>query len=65
MVGDRAVIAVEPILEFAAEKLHIRIEDTVLITDQGAEVLTVGVPKELAELLALVGSGRPAVGVPP
>ena len=52
-------------LEFAAEELHIRIEDTVLITDDGAEVLTVGVPKELDEMLALVGSGRPAIGDPP
>jgi Xaa-Pro aminopeptidase len=50
------VIAVEPILEFAAEELHIRIEDTVLITDDGAEVLTAGVPKELDELVALVGT---------
>jgi len=50
------VIAVEPMLEFAAEELHIRIEDTVLITDDGAEVLTVGVPKDVDELLALVGS---------
>ena len=62
-VGDEAapfapgmVIAVEPILEFAAEELHIRIEDTVLITDDGAEVLTAGVPKELDELVALVGT---------
>jgi Xaa-Pro aminopeptidase len=56
VVGDRAVIAVEPMLEFAAEELHIRIEDTVLITDDGAEVLTVGVPKDVDELLALVGN---------
>jgi len=68
-VGDKPapfapemVIAAEPILEFAAEELDIRIEDTVLITDDGAEVLTVGVPKELNELLALVRSSSPEPG---
>jgi Xaa-Pro aminopeptidase len=71
-VGDESlpfapgmVIAVEPILEIAAEEMHIRIEDTVLITADGVEILTTGLPKEVDELLALVGSGLPAVGVPP
>jgi Xaa-Pro aminopeptidase len=48
------VIAVEPIIEDASKQLHVRIEDTVLITDRGPEILTSGVPKEMDEVLALV-----------
>jgi len=52
------VIAVEPILEIKDKRLHIRIEDTVLITDGAPEVLSVGVPKENDAVLALVGSAK-------
>jgi Xaa-Pro aminopeptidase len=49
------VIAVEPIIDIPEENLHIRIEDTVLVTEEGPVVLSNHVPKELDEVLALVG----------
>lgn len=55
------VIAVEPIIEDASKQLHIRIEDTVLITEKGPEILTIGVPKEVDRILALVREARARV----
>jgi Xaa-Pro aminopeptidase len=54
------VIAVEPIIDIPEEELHIRIEDTVLITEDGPVILSAHVPKEVDEILALVG--RRAMG---
>ncbi len=50
------VIAVEPIIDIPEENLHIRIEDTVLVTADGPVVLSAHVPKEVEEVLALVGT---------
>ncbi|HWR17805.1 MAG TPA: Xaa-Pro peptidase family protein [Terriglobales bacterium] len=50
------VVTIEPIIDFPDKQLHIRIEDTVLITDGEAEILSVGIPKEMAEVERLVGS---------
>lgn len=62
-VGDWAapfeegmVLAIEPILDLPDEGLHVRIEDTVLVTASGAQVLTGAAPKAIDELLALVGT---------
>ncbi|HSK08136.1 MAG TPA: Xaa-Pro peptidase family protein [Vicinamibacterales bacterium] len=52
------VFAVEPIVEDASKQLHVRIEDTVLITESGPEILTGGVPKEVDAILRLVQEGR-------
>jgi hypothetical protein len=46
----------EPILDLPDEGLHVRIEDTVRVTADGAEVLTAAVPKQIDALLALVGT---------
>jgi Xaa-Pro aminopeptidase len=48
------VIAVEPIIEIPEKQLHVRIEDTVLITDGEPLILSASVPKEVDEVLALI-----------
>ena len=50
-------LAIEPIIDIPDQQLHIRIEDTVLVTPAGAEVLSTAVPKEVTELLALMRPG--------
>jgi len=52
------VVTVEPIVEFPDQHMHFRVEDTVLITETGAEILTSGVPKEMGDVERLVGSGK-------
>ncbi len=51
------VIAVEPIIELPDKHLHVRIEDTVLITEGEPYILSAAVPKEVDEVLALMKSG--------
>jgi len=48
------VFAIEPALYFPEKNIGVRIEDTVLITKDGCEVLTRDVPKEIADVEALV-----------
>jgi Xaa-Pro aminopeptidase len=48
------VFAIEPALYYPEKNFGIRIEDTVLITEDGCEVLTKGVPKELEEIEKLM-----------
>jgi Xaa-Pro aminopeptidase len=45
---------VEPILQFPERKIHLRLEDTVVLTEKGAENLTAAVPAELEPLYALI-----------
>jgi len=52
------VVTVEPIVEFVDKQVHFRVEDTVLITSGAPEILSSAVPKEMAEVEALVGSGK-------
>jgi Xaa-Pro aminopeptidase len=48
------VFAIEPALYYPEKNIGIRIEDTILITKDGCEVLTIGVPKELEEIEGLM-----------
>jgi Xaa-Pro aminopeptidase len=48
------VIAIEPIVDIPDQQMHIRVEDTILVTPTGAEILSTGLPKEVDELLALI-----------
>jgi len=50
------VIAVEPGVYIQEKNLGIRIEDTVLVTEKGYEVLTGDVPKEIDEIEKLMAS---------
>jgi len=53
VLKEGMVMAIEPALYFPDKNLGIRIEDTVLITKDGCDVLTAGVPKEIEEIEAL------------
>jgi Xaa-Pro aminopeptidase len=46
------VMAIEPIIDLPG--LHIRVEDSVLVTPTGAEILTSAVPKEAEEVSSLL-----------
>jgi len=52
------VVTVEPIVEFPDKHMHFRVEDTILITDNGPEILSSGVPKEISDVERLVGSAK-------
>ncbi len=48
------VYNVEPLLELPEKKIHMRLEDTVLVTPTGAVNMTAGVPAALDEIYALI-----------
>jgi Xaa-Pro aminopeptidase len=50
------VFAVEPALYITEKSIGVRIADTVLITRNGCEVLTKGVPKEIDEIEKLLAA---------
>ncbi|HLG54225.1 MAG TPA: Xaa-Pro peptidase family protein [Vicinamibacterales bacterium] len=54
------VLAIEPIIDVPEQQLHIRVEDSVLVTPTGVEILSTGLPKEAEEIMALLRqAGRP------
>ena len=48
------VFNVEPLLEISEKKIHMRLEDTVLVTPTGAVNMTSGAPAGLDEIYALI-----------
>jgi len=59
VLKEGMVFAIEPGLYYPEKGFGVRIEDTVLITAAGCEVLTAGVPKEIADIEKLLaGRGR-------
>jgi Xaa-Pro aminopeptidase len=48
------VFNVEPLIELPDKKIHMRLEDTVLVTPTGATNMTAGVPASLDEIYALI-----------
>lgn len=59
VLKEGMVFAIEPALYYPEKGFGIRVEDTVLITKTGCEVLTKGVPKEIDEIEKLLaGRGK-------
>ena len=52
------MFTLEPGLYFDEEKIGIRIEDTILITKDGCEVLSGGIPKTVEEIEAFMAKGK-------
>jgi len=44
------VFSIEPALRVPEEKIYIRLEDVIVITDTGADILTASVPTEMSEI---------------
>jgi len=52
------VFANEPMAIFADEKLGVRVEDTIVITEDGCENLTAGLPRTIEEIEAFMKGGE-------
>jgi Xaa-Pro aminopeptidase len=59
------VFSVDPQLRVPEERLYIRYEDVVVVTEMGVENFTDFLPSELDDIEKLVGSGGIVQKVPP
>jgi Xaa-Pro aminopeptidase len=59
------VFSIDPQLRVPGERLYIRYEDVVVVTDDGVENFTDFLPAELGEIEKLVGTGGVVQKVPP
>lgn len=59
------IVTVEPGVYDAARAIGVRIEDTVLVTESGYELLSAGLPRTRAEVEALMAEDAPAGLLPP
>jgi len=65
-VGDRGdllleenlMFTLEPGLYFDDEQIGIRIEDTLLVTKDGVEIMSAGIPKTVEEIEAFMAQGK-------
>jgi Xaa-Pro aminopeptidase len=48
------VFSIEPALRVPEEKIYIRLEDVIVITDKGADILTTFVPMEISDIEKLM-----------
>jgi Xaa-Pro aminopeptidase len=63
-VGDRymplapgMVLAIDSAMGIPEEEFNFRIEDDLLVTETGVEVLTIGIPKTIKDIEGIVGKG--------
>jgi len=63
-VGDRymplapgMVLAIDSAMGIPEEEFNFRIEDDLLVTETGVEVLTIGIPKTIKDIEVIVGRG--------
>lgn len=59
------VFAVDPQMKIEEDRLYLRVEDTIAVTDDGIEVLTGDIPHELDEIEALVTGDGIVQACPP
>lgn len=55
------VFAVDPELFIPEEQIYIRVEDTVVVTEAGIEILTDDCPREIDDIEQLMRSGEPSL----
>ena len=58
VLKEGMVFAIEPALYYPDKAIGVRIEDTVLVTKDGCEVLTKDVPKEIEDIEKLLAGRR-------